>query len=74
MVPSVWYSEEVASRLAVIETDIDTYIQQKIAQWISGQADVNAEWDEYVAQLDALGLQELTDTITPVIEEAAKIQ
>lgn len=33
----------------------------EIAQWVSGEADVDAEWDAYCQQLEAYGLSELTD-------------
>jgi hypothetical protein len=32
---------------------------QKQAEWVSGQADIDREWDTYVAQLNRLGLPEL---------------
>lgn len=61
MVPRVWSSQEDAERLSVLTTDITNYITQKRAEWITGQADINAEWDAYLARLDALGLPELME-------------
>ena len=59
---AVWgTSQEDAERKSIIETDIKTYVKSKIAQWVSGEADVNAEWDAYCAQLESYGLTELTD-------------
>jgi putative aldouronate transport system substrate-binding protein len=59
--PAVWStSEEDTNRASILATDINTYVKQKIAQWVSGEADVNAEWDAYCAQLNAYGLEELT--------------
>ncbi len=56
----VWTaSEEDAARASILSTDINEYVKSKMAQWVSGEADVNAEWDAYVAQLDTLGLAEL---------------
>ncbi len=60
MIPQVWMQGEVADRAKVIATDLASYINQKMAEWISGQGDVEAEWDAYCAQLEALGLAELT--------------
>ncbi len=56
--PDYWIDPENAAKLSEYKVSITDYINQKTAQWISGQADVNAEWDEYCAQLDKLGLQE----------------
>ena len=59
--PRPWLSAEDAERTSILATDIVGYINQKIAQWVSGEADVEAEWDAYVAQLETLGVQELID-------------
>ncbi len=56
--PVPWYTADESAAIATYTTDIGTYMQQKWAQWISGTADINAEWDEYKAQLDRLGLQD----------------
>ncbi|MDR0396262.1 MAG: extracellular solute-binding protein [Oscillospiraceae bacterium] len=58
--PQVWMNEEDSEKMSVLQTDIRTYIDQKVAEWISGEKDINAEWDAYVAQLETMGLEELT--------------
>lgn len=58
--PAVWTSEEDTKRISILETDINGYVTQKMAAWISGQADIDAEWDAYKAQLEKLGVAELT--------------
>ena len=60
--PQVWStSEDDTSRAAEIRADLESYIKNKTAQWIAGQADVEAEWDAYCEQLNAYGLEELTE-------------
>jgi putative aldouronate transport system substrate-binding protein len=56
--PALWFSATDARRMADLRTPIDEYVKQKQAEWISGQANVDAEWDVYVAQLNRMGLQE----------------
>jgi putative aldouronate transport system substrate-binding protein len=58
-VPLFWLNESDARRVADIQTAIVSYVNQKQAEWVSGQADVDAEWSAYVAQLDRLGIQDL---------------
>jgi len=58
--PNVWLSAEDSEKMATLQTDIKSYVDQKVAEWISGEADVNAEWDAYCAQLETLGVAELT--------------
>ncbi|MDR0524576.1 MAG: extracellular solute-binding protein [Spirochaetaceae bacterium] len=57
--PSLWYSETEGRRIADIETAVLNYVRQKQAEWVSGQANIDAEWDTYITQLDKLGLPEM---------------
>jgi putative aldouronate transport system substrate-binding protein len=68
-IPDLWLTQDVAKRRADLQTAITNYVDQKEAEWVSGQADIDAEWDAYVAQLNRLGLQEL---IT-LVRNAAKL-
>jgi putative aldouronate transport system substrate-binding protein len=55
--PRVFFSLEDLDRLSVIETDLVAYIKRKRAEWIANGG-VEKEWNEYLAELDRLGLQE----------------
>jgi putative aldouronate transport system substrate-binding protein len=57
--PAAWLNTEDAARVADLQTPIVDYVKQKQAEWVSGQADIDAEWDAYVDQLNRMGLQEL---------------
>jgi hypothetical protein len=41
------------------KTDITKYVTEKFAAWVTGEADVDAEWDAFQAQLKALHVDEL---------------
>lgn len=58
VIPDFWAKQEDAAKMAEYSTAIREYITQKKAEWISGQADIDAEWDAYLEQLDKLHLQE----------------
>lgn len=60
-VPSTWPDLENAEELSELQTSIKDYITQCQARWVSGQADVNAEWDSYIEQLDKLNLDRLLE-------------
>jgi putative aldouronate transport system substrate-binding protein len=57
--PQLWFNADDARRVSDIQTAIGEYGKQKVAEWVSGQANVDAEWDAFVAQLNRLGLQDL---------------
>ena len=60
--PAVWLEDETDIRRAsTLSVDINSYVKMKMAQWITGQANVDEEWDAYLAQLEQYGLTELTE-------------
>lgn len=58
---SLWLSQEESDSIASIEVDIGNYVKQKRAEWVSGESDVEAEWDAYIEHLNKLGLPKLMD-------------
>lgn len=55
--PNVFMSLEELDQLSEIEADLFPYVERKKAEWITnGNAD--AEWEEYLTELDRLGYQE----------------
>lgn len=62
MVPMTWATDEKdVERLGILSTDINNYVKTKIAQWVTGEADIASDWEDYIAQLDKLGLPELLE-------------
>ena len=59
VIPYVWMDSKTSQRIAALTQPIDYYRNRKVAEWVSGQADIDAEWDAYVAHLERLGIQEL---------------
>lgn len=54
--PPVTYTKEHNEELSILRTDIDNIINEKIATWITGESDIDAEWDEYIQGLKKVGL------------------
>ncbi len=61
--PRPYMSDDDSVRLGELRTDIFNIVNEKRAQWVTGAADVNAEWDAYVSQLNALGLDEFVSIL-----------
>lgn len=55
--PPVLLTVEEAEELAQIQTTIKDFVKQKQAEWISGQSDIDAEWDSYKKQLQDMGVE-----------------
>ena len=56
--PRPYMSEENASRLGVLRTDISTTVKMYKANWVAGVSDIDKEWDKYIKSLNAMGLEE----------------
>ena len=56
-VPSrLYFSDEDAQRVAQYQTEIEGYVRQNTAAFITGQKDIESDWDAYVDGLKGLGL------------------
>ena len=49
---------DLDQRRSDLQVDIDSLRSTTLARWITGQGDIDAEWDAYVKRMDELGLQE----------------
>ena len=50
------YSKAEAKERSTLVTDISSYVEQMITQFITGEADIDATWDTYVATLEQMQL------------------
>jgi putative aldouronate transport system substrate-binding protein len=57
-IPPLWYSPEESSEMALLTTNINTYVEESIAKFIVGDLDPNrdADWNNFQAQLKNLGI------------------
>jgi putative aldouronate transport system substrate-binding protein len=52
----VWVDPADATEAASLQTNIDSYVTKNSLAFITGSKDIDAEWDEYVAGFEGLGL------------------
>ena len=64
--PTLFYTDAENSERAIIVTDITNYFGNMVARFVTGQSDIDAEWDNYLKKLDDMGLPRLLE-----IEQAA---
>ncbi len=55
--PNVFMSLDELTKLSDLEADLFPYVERKKAEWITN-GNAEAEWEEYLAELDRLGYQE----------------
>ena len=54
---AIWIDPSVADEAAMLQTNIKSYIDQGTLKFITGNKDLNKDWDEYVNGLDKLNLK-----------------
>jgi putative aldouronate transport system substrate-binding protein len=58
MLPKFSLTPDESSRLSIINSEVDTYRGEMFAKFIMGQSDINKEFDNYLAVLKTLNIDE----------------
>ncbi len=61
------YTTEESEERASVQTDIETYQEEMRLKFITGQMDIDAEWDNYVETLTSMGIDILEETMQDAI-------
>ena len=56
--PALQYTEDELNRITTIGTDVYNYVEAMYAHWVV-DGGVEDEWDSYIEQLNAMGLEEM---------------
>lgn len=62
IVPPLFFTEDQASRIMDIDVTLNEYVVSAFSQFVTGQLDIDKDWDAYVAALESMGLSEYLDT------------
>ena len=52
------YTKSEAKERSTLVTDITSYVEQMVTQFITGEADIDATWETYVATLEQMGIKQ----------------
>lgn len=50
------YTNDELAEATEISSSLNTYVKEKIALWCTGASDVDADWDNYLRELEGIGL------------------
>jgi len=59
--PNLMFTLDETEKLAVLQTDIHSYVDQMTAKFIVGDESIETSWDTYINQLKRMGLDEMMD-------------
>lgn len=57
--PSVYFTTEEQKKVNSYNTDLSSCVERFFARTITGEIDVDAEWDNYIGELKRIGLDDL---------------
>lgn len=56
--PRPYFDEEATGRLSELRTDIFNTVSQMKAKWVTGELDIDADWDSFIKNLQKMGIDE----------------
>lgn len=73
LVPNrLYHADETAQRVAQIRAEIQDYVHRNAVAFITGQSDLDSEWESYVGGFATIGLDEYLATIQEAMDAAAQ--
>src|SRR5215207_5997617 len=61
LIPPLTYPDNDAKELSEIQLAVDTYVNEMLYRFITGDANIDSEWDTYLATLDSQGLPRMLE-------------
>ena len=58
--PDIYFTAEEIDRLSAIEIDLQNYVQEMDARFITGGRSIDAEWDNYIRTIEQIGVSEMS--------------
>lgn len=71
--PRPYFANEDANKIYQLTTDIFYQVDTYRARWITGEGDINKEWDTYVAKLHQLGVEDMVKLMQKSYDSYLKI-
>ncbi len=73
LIPPLVLSEDQARELADLRLAIETYVDEMKVNFVVGNMNVDAEWDNYVATLESLGLPRMLEIFQEAYDAQASM-
>ena len=71
--PNVMFTNDEVEQLTIYTTDIDKYIDITRAEWITNGG-IDEGWDDYISQLNEMGLEDLISIYEDAYERDTSVE
>ncbi|WP_130860633.1 extracellular solute-binding protein [Gracilibacillus phocaeensis] len=72
--PIVHFTEDELQTLKSVRTDIEDYIEQAEAQFITGRTSIESDWDDYLNTLEAMNVEEYIQVNSAAYERWKEVE
>ena len=72
VMPTNTYTQDEQDLLDLSQSDVKAYYGEMRAKFVTGEADIETEWDSYVDTMYGLGLQDWIDAMQSYYDRALK--
>jgi putative aldouronate transport system substrate-binding protein len=69
-IPPMSFTQDEAQVIAEAEATIVPFVQQRFAEWVTGNRDVDEDWESYLEELNGLGVETYIATYQQALERA----
>ena len=66
--PLLWQTSEMTEDRALYEESILTFIAEWEAAFVTGAKDLDADWEEYVGTLEAMGIEDYLALMQEIVD------
>jgi putative aldouronate transport system substrate-binding protein len=68
-IPSCFIDESITEQNNEITTNVWTYANEQLANWVMGSGDIEAEWDAYVAKINGFGWETYLENMQAIYDD-----
>jgi putative aldouronate transport system substrate-binding protein len=72
VVPPLFFTDEESEEILDLKSTIVGYVEESIARFVTGDLDINSNWDSYLAELKNMGLDRYIEINQKVYERQYK--
>lgn len=69
---AVWVDPALIDEMSMLQTNIKKYIEQNALQFVTGNKDLEKDWDSYVKGLEDLGLDRYLEILQQAYDASAQ--
>jgi putative aldouronate transport system substrate-binding protein len=72
VLPQLWFTEDQSAKIVDMQTTIEKYVKASIAKFVTGSADVDKGWDEYLKNLNGMNLNGYVELYQKAYDQVKK--